>query len=106
MDDQRTDRASRVIRRLLLALGIIPLTLAGGYLTVIASLGVAMAVRNYDPKMAMFFGAATMGFICGVGSTIGIWQFTRRYKVRFTRYSVRDLLVGTTIVAIAFGLIA
>src|SRR4051812_18517434 len=82
MDDQ-SDQTGRGIKRLHSALGIIPLTLAGGYLAVIASLGVAMAVRNYDPKMAMFFGAATMGFIFGVGSTIAVWQFTRRYKVRF-----------------------
>jgi hypothetical protein len=105
MDDQRTDRKSG-LKRLLLAMATIPVVLTVGYLAIIASLGVRMAVRNYDPEMASFFAAATYGFICGVAATIGATQFLRRYKVSIKHFRLRDLLLSMTILAITFGLIS
>lgn len=106
MDDQRADRKSSRLVRLLLALSIIPVGLLCIYLVTIANLGIYMAYRNFDPEMAIYFAAATMGFIVGVGATVAFTQVLRRNKVRITHFRLRDLFVAMTMLAIILGLMS
>ena len=106
MDDQRTDREGSSLKRLLLALSIIPVSLVGIYLTVIASLGIGMAVRDYDPQMAMFSTAFSAGIIFGIWGTIAASQYMRRLNVRLPRFKIRDLFVVMTTAAIILGLMS
>jgi hypothetical protein len=107
MDDQRTNREGRSIKRLFQLLLIwLPITGVGAFLAVIASLGIGMAIDKYDPKMAMFFVAASLGFFYGVGMTIATMQVIRRCNLRLTHFKVRHLLALMTGLAIVFGLIS
>src|SRR5262245_16321715 len=106
MDQQKNNREGSSVNRLLVAFSIIPIVLLGGYLIVIASLGVGAAVRNYDPEMAMFFTAATMGFIFGVLITVVAMQVSRRCNVGLTHFRIRDLLILMATLAIVFGVMS
>ena len=76
------------------------------YLFVIASLGVQMAFENFNPELAIYFTAMTMGFILGVLATVAVTLAIRSGKLRLTRYSVRDLLIGLTLGGVMLGIMS
>jgi hypothetical protein len=94
------------MKRMFLILSILPMGLLGCYLTVISVTGICMAMRNYDPNMARFFAAFGSGVIFGAGSVIVISQYKQRLGIRFRRFSLRDVFVVMTGVALFLGLIS
>ena len=93
------------MKRLLWAISTIPMVLIVGFLALIAA-GVRMALGNYNPEMTMFFSAAALGFVLGVGTTVWVTQYVRRCHVSITHFRLRDLLLTMTILAITFGLMS
>jgi ABC-type spermidine/putrescine transport system permease subunit II len=104
MDDQRADRTGGIIRDVFWWAIVFALLIAGLFGGVFAWYGFVAAAKNYDPALAMVLGAGTFGFITGTAYGFAMSFVVRRYRIRFTRYSIRDILILLTIAAIALGI--